>query len=430
MREEFLLSNIRVVEVGEGRVGPWAGLLLADLGAEVIKVESIIRPDMSRGTTKITYSEGSTAFFPDYPDGVPGERHWNRNGEFTARNLGKYGITLDLTRPNGLDAFLRLVRSSNVFLSNTAAGVAEKLGIAYEDLIKVNPKIIYLSSTGYGRNGPYSKRVAMGSTIDAAAGLHGLRDYGDGDSTSVSGDTHCDSIGALTNAFAILTAIYRQIKTGQGMFIDVSMAEASMAHIGEAILDYSMNKRVMRSSGNRSRSKSPQGCYRCTGNDQWVTLTICSDEQWRKLVVAIGSPVLAGNRFSDVRGRLEAQDEIDGVISSWTGARDKSEVMRVLQGLGIAAGAVVDSAGVYNDEHVRQRGFLEAVDQPDVGVRDIPGRLWKLAETKVPARKHAPCLGEHNEYVLKEMAGLSTQEIQQLERERIIGTVPVEKDAG
>lgn len=347
MSKEFLLSNVRVVEVAEGWVGPWAGMLLADLGAEVIKVESITRIDMNRGPGSSPPSGGPVTFHSTYPDGKLGERFWNRNCQFNACNFNKCDVTLDLTNPKGLQAFMRLVKASDVFLSNMALGVDEKLGITYEALVKVNPQIIYLSAIGYGRAGPYANRVAMGNTIDAAAGLFGLRDYGDGDSTAVSGDAHCDSIAALTNAFAILTALYHRKKTGRGMFIDASMVEPSMLHIGEAIMDYTMNQRVQRSTGNRDMSMSPQNCYPCKGEGEWVTLSISSDEEWQRFTEVMGNPQWAGDeRFADVLGRLKNQDELDKLIGAWTIRHTKYEVMNLLHQAGIAAGAVLNNADV------------------------------------------------------------------------------------
>ncbi|MBM2824761.1 MAG: hypothetical protein HW402_425 [Dehalococcoidales bacterium] len=429
MRKGFILSNIRVVEIGEGRVGPWAGLLLADLGAEVIKIESITRLDQTRGATRISLAptSGPAHFYAGYPDGVLGERHWNRHGEFTARNLGKYGITLDLTKPKGLQTCLRLIKVSDVFLISSAAGVAEKLGLSYEDVVKVNPNIVFLSSTGFGRTGLYAQQVAMGSTIDAAAGLFGLRDYGDGDSTATSPSTHCDSIGALNNALGIIFALYYHQKTGKGIYVDVSMVEPSMSHIGEAFMDYTMNRRIWHSLGNRDITMSPQGCYPCKGKDEWVTLSVASDEEWRRLTIVMGMPQLADDeRFANVLARLKNQDELDELIKGWTAQQTKFEVMHRLQQAGIAAGAVLNSADIYNDPHAKERGFLEVVDQPEVGVRTIPGRLWKLGETEVPKRSHAPTLGEHNDYVLKEIIGLTSEEVLELEQEHIIGTIPVD----
>lgn len=416
MHKEHLLSNVRVVEVGEGRVGPGAALLLADLGAEVIKVESTSRLDMTR---RVISGAAST-----------GKREWNCSPGFMIRNHGKLGITLDLTKPKGLEVFMRLVKVSNVYLSNMAVGAAEKLGITYEDLVRVNPQIIYLSSTGYGRTGPYARRVAMGNSIDAAAGLFGLRDYGDGDGTAVSPNTHCDSIAAATNTFAILTALYYRQKTGKGVYIDASMVEPSMSHIGEAIMDYSMNSRVGHSLGNRHASMSPQGCYRCQGADEWVTLSVASDEEWQSLTRVMGSPQLAEDgRFFDVLGRLKNRDELDKVIEAWTKRFTKFEVMQRLQQAGIAAGVVSNNADIYNDPHIKERGCLEVIEHPDAGAHTYAGRLWKLKETEAPKRHHAPCLGEHNEYVLREIARLTPEEILELEKEGIIGNEPAKADS-
>jgi len=426
MRKGVLLSHIRAVELGDGYVGGWAGLLLADLGVEIIKVESMNRMDMTRGPASLPRLSGD-AIFPMYPNGEPGGRPWNRNAQYNACNVGKYGVTLDLAKPKGLDTFMRLVKVSDVFFSNMAVGVAEKLGITYDTLAEANPEIVYLSSVGYGRTGPYADRVAMGNTIDGAAGLLGLRDYGDGDSTAVSPDVHCDTIAALTNALALVIALYYRRKTGKGVYIDASMVEPSMSHIGEAIMDYAMNQRVQRSLGNRDMSMSPQGCYRCKGEDEWVTLSVASDTEWQHFAEAAGHPQWADDeRFANALGRLRNQDALDELIGAWTAEYTKYEVMNLLQEAGIAAGAVLNNAEVYSDAHLRERGFFDAIDEPEAGIHTCPGRPWKLGVTETPKRKHAPLLGEHNDRVLGEIAGLTPDEILELEQEGIIGTTPVE----
>lgn len=424
MREGFLLSNPRVIELGDGYVGPWAGLLMADLGAEVIKVESMTRMDMTRGAASLP-GLGGDAVFPMYPNGEPGEKPWNRNAQFNACNAGKCGVTLDLAKPKGLQTFLRLVKVSDVFFSNMAVGVAEKLGITHEALAKVNPEIIYLSSVGYGRTGPYAGRVAMGNTIDGAAGFSSLRDYGDGDGTAVSPDVHCDTLAALTNALALVIALYHRQKTGKGMYIDASMVEPSMSHIGEAIMDYTMNQRVQRSLGNKDMSMSPQGCYRCKGEDEWVTLSVSSDDEWQRLTEVTGNPQWADDeRFAGVLGRLSHQTALDELIGAWTAKHTKFEIMNLLQEAGIAAGAVLNNAEVFNDLHLKERGFFNVIEEPAAGTHTFPGRLWKLEETETPKRRHAPLLGEHNDYVLGKIAGLAPDEILELEQAGIIGTAP------
>jgi crotonobetainyl-CoA:carnitine CoA-transferase CaiB-like acyl-CoA transferase len=419
---EDLLTGVRVVELGEAVVGPWAGLLLADLGAQVIKVESINRTDLSRGPISI---KGPVPFFEDYPDGKLGERPWNRTARYNTYNIGKFGITLDLAKQPGVQAFLKIVQVSDVLLTNMALGVAEKMGLSYQEVCAVNPNIIYLSATGFGRKGPYAKRMTMGNVIDGASGMFGLRDYGDGDSTAVTPSIHCDTTAASTNAFAILAALYHRKKTGRGLFIDVSMVESSMSHIGEAIMDYTLNQRVKHSLGNRDTSMSPQGCYRCQGGDEWVTLSIADDREWKRLAELMGSPGLAEDeRFADVLGRIKNHDDLDGLIEAWTEWHSKFEVMQRLQEKGIASGAVYNNADVYKDPHFQAREVLEEIDHPEAGRRSYVRRLWQLEDTPETKRRHAPLLGQHTEFVLETIAGLTPEEIQELKRDGIIGTEP------
>jgi len=204
------------------------------------------------------------------------------------------------------------------------------------------------------------------------------------------------------------------------------MVEPCMLNIGEAIMDYTMNKRIQRSLGNRDTSMSPQGCYRCQGEDEWVTLTIASDREWQRFVEVMGNPQLANDqRFGNVLERLENQNEIDKLITSWTINQDKFEVMNKLQQAGIAAGAVCNNKDVYQNEHLKQRNHWDVIDEPDAGRHTYPSRPWKLQNTKVPKREHAPLLGEHNHYVLKDILELSAEKVAKLEKEGYIGTVPI-----
>ena len=427
MNTGSLIDNVRVIEVGAGWVGPWAALMLADLGAEVIKVESIRVPDFNRTTeSSLPAKSGNSIFYANFPNGSLGEKQWNRNSYLNASCFGKCDVTLDLLHPVGNKLFMKLVEKSDVFVSNLAVGVDEKLGITYEALAKVNPQIIYATSAGYGRTGPYADRVAMGNTIDAASGIAALRDYGDGDSTSLTPDVHCDIIAALSIAFSVVAALYRKQKTGKGMYIDAAMVEPSMLHIGEAIMDYTMNQRIQRSTGNRDASMSPQGCYPCQGEDEWVTLSIASDEEWQRFVKVTGNPQLANDeRFSTILGRLNNQDELDKSIASWTGSYTKFEVMDMLQQASIAAGAVCNNKDVYDNEHLKQRNHWDVVDEPDAGRHTYPGKPWKLLNTKEPKREPAPLFGEHNNYVLKDILGLSAEDVAKLEKEGYIGTTPL-----
>jgi crotonobetainyl-CoA:carnitine CoA-transferase CaiB-like acyl-CoA transferase len=171
---------------------------------------------------------------------------------------------------------------------------------------------------------------------------------------------------------------------------------------------------------------SPQGCYPCQEEDEWVTFSISSDEEWQRFAEVMGNPQLARDeRFADVLGRLRNQNELDELIAVWTNGHTKYEVMNRLQQADIAAGAVLNNAEAYGDPHLKERGFFDVIEDPDAGVHTYAGRLWKLGETETPKRRHSPLLGEHNDYVLREIAGLTPDEISELEQEGIIGTAPV-----
>jgi benzylsuccinate CoA-transferase BbsF subunit len=412
------LSGFRIVEVADAFVGPVTALYLADLGAEVIKVESPRRMDLCRGAGTPAWGTA------EYPGGEPGERPWHRNSQFITANWGKYDVAIDLAKPNGLEIFYRLIKISDAFVSNFVTGVAEKLKIGYEDLIKINPNIVYLTASTFGAKGPYAKRVGMGNTADAASGILGLRDYGDGDSVDVSYSTHTDLIGAATNAFAILTGLYYRKRTGKGLLIDACTTEASAVHIGEAFIDYSMNKRVQNSLGNRD-SSIYQGCYPCKGDDEWVVLSITSDEEWEKLMIIMGKPPWSKKaEFATMLNRLKNQDKLDPLMMKWTANFAKSDLMKLLLEKDIHAGAVYNNGDVFSDPHIIERQFFQKIRQPDTGdYYEYPGKNWVIEGE--PTRGYAPLFGEHNHYVLSEILGISSEEISNLEQDKIISSIPL-----
>ena len=417
--EAMTLKGIRVVECATGWVGPWAGMILANMGAQVIKVESTRAMDMTRsGVATSQLARGL------YPDGNPGERPWNRHRRFVSSNLGKCDVTLDITRPEGYEVLMRLVRVSEVFITNMVPTTVEKLGLSYDDLIKVKPDLVYAAASGFGTESPYRSRVVMGNTIDAYSGMLGLRDYGDGDSTSVSASTHCDSIGAASLAFAVMIGLYHKRSTGRGTCVVVPIVGAAMTHIGEAFVQYSMDGQVPRSSGNKD-VRFVQGCYPCAGNDEWVTISVRTDEEWAALQRALGNPLeLQRAELSDPIGRLRNQASIDHAIGAWTSTHTKQESMLLLQQLCVPAGAVYNYQDVYSDDHLRETEFWETIACSEVGTHVYPGRPWRLSSSKAAPRSCPPGLGEHNHYVLGEIAGLTNQEVEALESLGITGTTP------
>ncbi|MBI4640950.1 MAG: CoA transferase [Candidatus Tectomicrobia bacterium] len=421
MAQPLPLEGFTILEVADIWAGPFAVTLLADMGAKVIKVEAIQR-FRSRGQ-QIHPPPNS----PGYPENVPGERPWNRAVGFNWVNRNKLGITLDLTRLRGVELYKQLVKMSDVILENFAAGTMERLGIDYPVMKEVKPDIIMISMPGFGVAGSYKGYVGLGMIFDAMAGHAAIRGYPDREPPGTSGTVHTDMVSALTGAFAVLVALHYKSRTGKGQFIDLSQVEGFIPHLGEVILDYTINKRLQKPVGNRHPFMAPHGVYRCKGTDKWIAIAISSDKEWQQFCQALGNPPWSQREeFSGMLSRLKHQDELDKLIEEWTAEHDHYEIMELLQKAGVPSGPILDNQEIYSDPHVKGRGFFEVVAHPEAGTHPYPGMLWKMSKTPGSIRQPTNCLGEHNEYVFKTMLGLSDDEIAELAKEEIIGTVPLE----
>ena len=413
------LASIRVLEIAEGFAGPYAGTLLGDLGAEVIKVEAMQRMDHTRG--QVRPRPGSQT----YPNGDPGPRPWNTSQPFVRGNRNKLGFTVDLSRPWGIELLKELVRVSDVVLTNMVTGIPEKLGIDYERLREVRPDLIMLTSCGFGHSGPYARFVAMAGSMDAISGHLWLRNYEGEEPTTTSYIAHTDAVNALTSAFAVTSAVYHRRLTGRGQHLDVSGCEAMMPHLGEAIVDYTMHGRVRASIGNRHPSMAPHGVYPAAGDDRWIAIACRSQNEWEALCgVASGEPWTADDRFRTVLGRWRRHAELDEAIGRWTANRDGRQLMNELQEAGIAAAVVLSNEDVLADPHMLARGFFETIRQADLGEMKMAGLGWRMSRTQGGIRLPPPLLGEHNAYVYEELLGLSDPDLARLEEEQYAGTVP------
>ena len=426
------LQGIRALELAEIWAGPFCGVLLGDMGAEVIKVEALQR--MARGPVRPAPNT------PGYPDYDPGERPWNRQGNFNATNRNKLGLTLDLTTERGVSAFKELVAISDVVFTNYAFGVMDRFGLGQEVLRKIKPDLVALFTPGYGNTGPYRGHRSMGMAIDAMTGHSALRGYPDLDLSHNSLVHHPDAVAAVTAAFAICAALHQRARTGQGQFIDLSQAEAFMPHLGEVFLENQMSGNRRERRGNRHPRMSPHGCYSCLGDDAWVTVTVRSEDEWRRFCEVIGQPELAADaRFATLDSRVANRDALDAIIGAWTAQRDRYDIAAQLQAQRIPAAAVLDcGADTYDDPHLQARQYFQIVEHPDVGMYPMSGPVWGTLSHATPdsspedaprlPERHepAPTLGEHNDYLLGDMLGFSEAYMQDLERESIIGTVPLE----
>lgn len=420
------LEGIRIVDITVVLAGPYGAMMLADMGAEVIRVESTqVWQNSTRGQnphpTKEQSAKGTLIAGQYYPNKDPGERHWNRYLPFNCHSRNKLSMTVDLRAPRGKEIFKRLVRVSDVVIENNAAGVIEGLGLGYKVLREVKPDIIMLSSTGMGSTGPYRHFRGFGSQFEAVVGHSWLLGYPDSEPSTSSILSDASAGAAL--ALAVVMALHYRNRTGEGQFIDLSQGEVLMPYFGQAIMDYTMNGRVQGRVGNRSPFLAPQGVYRCQGEDRWLALSIASDEEFQALCQAMGMPDLAKDpRFADAVSRYRHQDELNPIIEAWTLRYDHHELFRLLQGLGIAAGPVLDAAECLADPQLNDRGFFEEVTHPEAGTHRYPGMLWKLSETPGRIHRHAPLLGQDNEYVYKTLLGTSDEEYMELEKEGHIGT--------
>ncbi|MCH8200368.1 MAG: CoA transferase [Chloroflexi bacterium] len=403
------LDGIRVADFTWVWAGPTNTMQLAHMGAEVIRMETSKRICTLR-------------MFPPWPDGKPGP---NRSGYFNQYNQGKRAILLDLTKDEGATIARRLVEISDVAVENFAAGVIDRLGFGYDDLRRLRPDIIMISMPAFGSTGPWKDFIQYGIGQEQLGGIASMNGYLDDPSPVKSGVNFGDPVSGAHAAAAVLSALYRRRRTGQGLFIDLSQLESSIMTIGEHLLGFQMNGRNPGNRGNRHPVYAPHGVYRCAGDDQWVTIAVSSDAEWKSLCQGMGRPELAADaRFADLLARRKHQDEIDEIISEWTQDRDSTEVMNDLQSRGVAATPVLKGEGIFNDPHVQERGLLELVDHPAIGPYFMPGISWKMSETPGTVRWPAPTLGEHNGRIYGDLLGMSETAVADLVAEGVSGTTP------
>ncbi|MCP4750712.1 MAG: CoA transferase [Proteobacteria bacterium] len=416
------LEGIRVIDHGIVYTGPSATTILADMGAEVIRIESIqVLLPFTRGYRVHPVKFDGIA--PEYVDGEPGDRPWDRYHLLHAVQRNKYGITLDLGRPKGVELYKRLAEMSDVVVDNFAPGVMDRFGIGYADLKEVKPDIIMLSASGYGASGPYNGYSAVGASLGSFSGMASLRGYPADDVIVRSpGQVWSDNVAGTTAAFAVLAALHYRNREGRGQFIDLSQAECFLPHMGESILEYTMNGSLPEAIGNRDSAMAPHGCYRCLGEDRWVVIAVSSEEEWRAFGEVIGSPAWTKEaRFSDRSGRFGNQEALNERIAEWTMDKDPFDVMHMLQRVGVAASPVMKQADLFDDPHLKERGFFQEVVHREAGNIRVPGMGFKYSKTPLEYRMPANCLGEHNDYVYGELLGLSREEIEGLEQENYIG---------
>ena len=404
------LEGIRICDLSTIWSGPFCTAYLGGMGAEVIKIESIQRPDSFRF---------GTAIF---------DKCWETYGPWNCTNVNKYGLTLDLNKPKGVDLFKKLVSVSDVVIENFTTRVMKNFHLTYDVLKKIRPDLIMISIPGYGTTGPWRDHAGYGIAFEQTAGLAYVTGYTDGPPQNMGGAA--DPIVGMHAAFAILVALEHRRRTGEGQFIDVSQIETLTCLLGVPVMDYGINKRIWGRLGNKDQVMAPHGIYPCKGDDMWLAIAISSEDEWEAFCRAIGNQELASDeRFSTPPARHKNQDILDKLIAKWTLEHDYYEAMSILQKAGVAAGAVASPETLQEEPHFKEIGFFQELSRDIVGTQLYPTWPFRFSETPLEMRP-APKLGEHNEYILKSILGLSKVEIEELENVQIIGTQPIGLGSG
>ena len=412
------LRNYRILDLSRIWAGPYCTKLLADMGAEVVKMESMRVYDSHRGP--VSPAPGIAS----YPDSEAGGEPWNRNGWFNCLHMSKYGITLELTTKEGRRVFEDLVSISDVVMENFRQGSLERLGYTYETFREIRPDIIYASMPAFGNSGPWKGYVAYGIGQEQLSGMAHMTGYRD-DGPMKSGINHGDPITGSHAAGVILAALRYRRRTGRGMFVDVSQQESAVSLIGGDVLAYQMTGTEPERRGNRSPYFAPHNAYPCAGEDRWVTIAAASEEEWRRLAAVMEREDLADDeRFASNDARLKHEDDLDRTIAEWTSQRDAYEITHLLQAAGVPAGPVLRGPDLLEDPHYRERRTFNEVDHPQVGPKWYQGFAWRMSETPGQVHWPSPTLGQHNRQVYGELLGLTPAEIDRLEQDGVIGTKP------
>ncbi len=391
-----ILKGIRVIDFTWMLAGPFATRILADFGAEVIKVQS-------KKTAKGMESNLTWYF-----------NHWNRN---------KLGITLDMDYPEAREIALRLIKISDVMIENFSPRVLSNWGFYYEKIREIKPEIIMVNISAMGGDGPWRDFIGFGTTLQSLCGLTYLTSF-DKDLPMGIGYPYVDSIIGLYATLAILNAIEYRKRTGDGQYIDLSGFEASLTLLGPCILDILLNNADIIPCGNSANHipSAPYGCYKCLEEDRWCVIAVCNEDQWKALVKVMGEPKWAcEDRFSNISKRKENSKELDELINKWTSSLSAEEILNILQREGIPSGIVQTAKDIANDPQLKERRFFLPLKHTPIGDIITDRQPIRFGDDETEIKKRAPLLGEDNRYVFVELLGLKEDEFNLYVKKGIIG---------
>lgn len=392
------LDGVVVINFGWVLAAPVTGKYLADLGATVIRVESIHRPDPLRVSSP-------------YKDNVPGI---NRSGYYAFYNANNYSLTINLKHPKGIETAKKLVSKGDVVIENFTPGSIQRLGLGYEDLRQVKSDIIMLSLSMQGQTGPYASHPGFGGQLTGLTGFTHLTGWPDRHPLQLYAGVTDACTPSLAAASIIAALLYRR-KTGKGQYLDLSQNEGSIQYLSPYLLDYFTSGRIADRFGNKCSHAAPHGAYPCKGEDQWCAIAVFTDKEWESFCNVMGNPECSQDpKFANLMGRKKNESALDELISKWTKERSPYEVMTLLQEEGVPAGVVKQPEELFDDPQLKYRGHFWYMDHPEIGNYPHLGESFQLSETVVKGRLPSPMLGEHNEYVCTRIIGMSDDEFTEL----------------
>lgn len=412
------LNGVRVLEFTTAWSGPFAGRAMAFLGAEVLKIEAPNHPDSWRGTR----SGGVPRYYPEFE---PGEQPQNRSVLFNSQNIDKLSVALNLKAAGAERVMDDLVRQSDVVFANFTPGVLDRLGVGYDRLSAINPRIIVVETPAFGPDGPWSKHQGMGKTMEPATGMTALMGYGDG-APVLTGPAIIDPTGGLNAVAAVVSALELRERTGRGSKVELAQVEAASQWIGEHVLAHLDADIAPIPRGNWVDYAAPHNAYPAAGDDQWVAIAVLTDHQWRSLRKLIGPGDLAADgRFDTLEKRIEHRTLLDRTIGDWTRDQDKWEVATVLQSHGVPAAPVLAGDEIARSEAMAAaEGLIVHLDHEAVGQRDYSAFGFRHSRTQGAHRHAAPLFGEHNDEVLTELLGYDVAEISDLRASGVLADAP------
>lgn len=392
------LAGIRVLDFGIGGVGVECSRLLAEYGADVIKVESRTYPDFIR---LVALTEMSPSF--------------------ASSSRSKRSLGVNVKTDRGLALVHELVRSSDVVVENSATGTMASLGLGYDDLAAINPGIVVVGSQLVGSRGPNAHWTGYGPTTQTYGGLLALWDYDDDDAPATNQTIYPDHLAGRLCALGALAGLLARIRDGRGCHVEVAQVEAVVNMLGEKLLEEALAPGSVTATGNRHPRRAPRGPYPCAGEEQWVVISVRDDDDWARLRTALGDPAWAADpEWGTVDGRIAGAGAIDDHLSAWTATLDRAEVVSILQAAGVPCGPMLTGTDMLDDPHLIARGWTLAIDQPGVGPMRLEGPAWVAPAMAGPVTFPAPGLGEHTRAIAAELLGLDDAEVDQLIADAIL----------